>query len=472
MSKDLVFDHVNEQLVLVAGLHGGQHRRDLVRKLRPDVFQIEENRALWTAVRAMASDDLAFEPETLARYVPEELVLYAIDLVKEFPKPSANLRAHLDALLWDKQRFDLATTVLPDLIDAIKDGDADRGVVRSLAKRLTEGLAGAGTGRYLRRPGMTADEQLTAIKARRNGTPCYPYGLAGLDRDPDGHPILVPGAAPGTVLVVTGVSGAGKSTLVARLVVGLIRQHRKVCFGAWEMQSGPMLELLASIHAGVSRRDLAIGKVTDDTLKRVEESMAFVEQYVRFLDNPFVHPYQEDAKRKRSTLDNINELGGYIADSGCSIFVGDLLRRGFTALDPEEEELALYAFQALMSELQVHGIAVQQQRLKDIELRGDKRPTRDGIKGSAAWVEIADTILGAHRPALFKSIPDETFEVCILKQRFGRWPVALEFQWDPDTVEFRDGHEVPYDLGDTRDDDGKIKFGKGRGKKFVRNENR
>ena len=76
--------------------------------------------------------------------------------------------------------------------------------------------------------------------------------------------------------------------------------------------------------------------------------------------------------------------------------------------------------QAMLNEMGVHGILAQQQRLKDIELRPDKRPTREGIKGSGAWTEVPDNIIGVHRPALWKPVPDNVLEVDILKQRV-RW---------------------------------------------------
>jgi hypothetical protein len=88
---------------------------------------------------------------------------------------------------------------------------------------------------------------------------------------------------------------------------------------------------------------------------------------------------------------------------------------------------------------------VQQQRLKDIELRPDKRPTREGIKGSGAWTEVPDNIFGVHRPALWKPVPDNVLEIDVLKQRYGKWPLAVEFDWDPDRGQISGGRSVEYD---------------------------
>ena len=77
-------------------------------------------------------------------------------------------------------------------------------------------------------------------------------------------------------------------------------------------------------------------------------------------------------------------------------------------------------------------VLVQQQKLKEVEQRDDKRPTRDTIKGSSAWVDVADTILGVNLPSLWKAVPEDMLEIIVLKQRYGRWPLLMEAEWQPD----------------------------------------
>jgi len=98
-----------------------------------------------------------------------------------------------------------------------------------------------------------------------------------------------------------------------------------------------------------------------------------------------------------------------------------------------------------VEELGVHAVLLQQQRLKDIESRPDKRPTREGIKGSGAWVEVPDTIIGVHRPALFKRIDDTVLECFVLKQRHGRFPLGVEFRWEPESGMISGGTAIDYD---------------------------
>ena len=89
-------------------------------------------------------------------------------------------------------------------------------------------------------------------------------------------------------------------------------------------------------------------------------------------------------------------------------------------------------------------LATHQQRAGDVEGRADKRPTREGLKGSKGVLEVADTLIGLFRPALVQSCADDTVEAIVLKQRRGRWPFAVRMGFDPRTWALANPREVPY----------------------------
>jgi hypothetical protein len=171
--------------------------------------------------------------------------------------------------------------------------------------------------------------------------------------------------------------------------------------------------------------------------------MRKISRYVVFLENPFNRLIGE--RKGASNERNLDVLHAYIADSGCDVFVADLFERCLVSTDPDDEKHALFRTQAMVEECDVHAILVAQQRLKDIEQRADKRPTRDGIKGSSAWVEVPDNIFGTNRPALWRQTSDDVMELHVLKQRVGRWPMMIEFDWNPETYAITNGREVPYE---------------------------
>jgi replicative DNA helicase len=122
----------------------------------------------------------------------------------------------------------------------------------------------------------------------------------------------------------------------------------------------------------------------------------------------------------------------------------DLLARLIDSAKPEEEQRAWETFQRCAEESGVHGVATHQQRAGDVEQRTDKRPTREGLKGSKGVLEVADTLIGVYRPALVQSVDDKVLEAIVLKQRRGRWPFAVRFDFDPKRWSIAKGREVAY----------------------------
>jgi hypothetical protein len=147
---------------------------------------------------------------------------------------------------------------------------------------------------------------------------------------------------------------------------------------------------------------------------------------------------------KLSNARNLDVVHGYIADSGCEIFVADLFERCLVNDEPSEEKAALFRLQAMTEELNIHTIATAQQK-KDVATRPDKHPTEEGIKGSGAWGEIADNTFGVYRQYQWKPVPDNTIEIDVLKQRDGKGMLAVEFDWDADRGMISGGRTIEYE---------------------------
>ena len=449
-------DPVNEVAVISAALGDESLLDVLLRKILPDHFLAREARDAWVALGEVRRRGLAVDRSSITAVAGEGVATFLRE-ASQTP-PSNNADWHVTNLLWDSARATAAKGPVPAFLEALRDPKAEPERVRSLARQIAVSFDGHEDRKYLHDPKRLVRDQMLEIETGVGGHASYPYGLPGLDfYDPGISGVgsrrrMIPGAAPGQITVLTGVSGGGKSTMAASMALGIAFPNgveseapgRKVLYCAWEMRGGMTLELIACISLGWSRSDLmeGVGPVSTYEGKQIlQDRMELIASRVRFLAMPFRRTQGEKPSNDR----NLDILHGYIADSGCDVFIADLWKRCLRDASPDAEEDALVRQQAMVEDCRVHGILLQQQRLKDVEAREDKRPTREGVKGSGAWIEVADTIIAPHRPALWKRMDDNKIEAIVLKQGYGKWPLAAEFDWDADRGSITGGRPIEYD---------------------------
>lgn len=434
-------DSANEQVVLASALVDDATREQLTRKLKPEHFFEETHKKLWRALQEMQQRRLAYDPATFQRLVNDPHAIdYAWKLIELRPVVAENLGFHLQMLEWDRTRAHIATGPLATLLQALQDPKQPPERVRALARHVSQAFEHQ-VGAHTYDAHELVRDIANDLAARMEGRACYPFGIKGLDNFENDRRRLIPGAAPEQITVLTGVPGSGKTTLAARVTLGLRAQGRRVGYAAWEMGGQVTLETLSALDLELSRTNVQEGRITKEQAKAIAEHAEELAKDITIFKNPF----RRGRGTKPTNESNLDAVHQMLVDSGCDVVVFDLWKRCLVDARPEHEEEALYRQQAMLAETKAHGILLQQQRSKDIEQREDKRPTREGIKGSSAWTEVADTIIGVHRPALWKRIDDQFVEVFVLKQRYGRWPLGVEFAWDGDLGSITGGRSIDYE---------------------------
>lgn len=448
-------DVVNEIVMLSAVMVDQNAAARYLPTISADSFFGEGHAAAWAVLQRLRDQGLTYDPATVRQMSGGTVNTDTLDAyIADRPAAPPNLRYHAECLAWDRARIEAVRGPVTQFLEAIRDPQSDPSKVRALARAIGTSFDGMGDRRYLRDPAGLIREHRAELEDRRMGRAVFPYGLEGFDfrgedEDRPGEARLIPGAAPGKVTIVVGVSGSGKSTTTARLALEQARQGRKVLYGAWEQKSNMTLEIVAAISLGWSRSDIMAGKLTEEERDELLGEMERLSEWIRFLDLP----YGRAAGERRSNDSNLDLLHQYIADVNPDVFIGDLFRRVLVETEPDAEEQALYRAQAMAQETQAHMILVQQLRLKDVEARPDQRPTRESIKGTSAWIDIADTIIGWYRPHLHRNVPDDTIQAIVLKQRYGAWPLAIEFDWQAEYGAVDRGRLIPYDRPGTEADD-------------------
>ncbi len=452
----VVIDHdvTNEGIVLAAVLVDEDLRNELVPKTPTDRFRDTDYAVTWEALRRLLAKKKGFDIQLLHKEVAGKVKLSLLKhLMATYPEPPVDMDTHLNALNWDSTRARAVEDSIPTFLRALRDNEEKPATVHALAERVARSLVVTTDKSFMYNPKHLAAQQRLEIEKRRDIS-CYEYGIKELDFYPDGKHRCIPGAAPGKITNLTAVSGSGKSVLAAYIGLQQARKGRKVLYGAWEMGPGDTLEAMAIISfqkqdegegALGSRYAMSTGGLDENELDTLEERMEKIGEYVKFFDPPF----SSDMGRKYTNDDALMELHRMVVDSGCEVVVYDLLERMFPDGSPGEERRALFAFQQIHINTNTHAIICTQQKLKEVEKSNDKRPTRSTILGSQAWVDISDTIIGVHLPARWKPIADDSIELLLLKQRFGKWPQAMTFEWDGDAMTIQNGRDVDFEHGDS-----------------------
>jgi replicative DNA helicase len=466
-------DAFNECVVVAAVCVDQEIADELLPAISSDHFFARGHAAIWEALRRMQALGLYYDPATVSQMSGGDAdVEYLEKLIAERSAVPPNLRHHVRMLYVDKRRVDATRGPVSQLLESLRDPTTPFEKLRAVAHQVGGAFDGVGTEAYLIRGSDLAAAHGPVLEERRTGRACYGYGIPGLDfytEDDEqkgivaGDPRMIPGASPGTITLLTAVSGSGKSTVAARMILAWARENRRVLVGAWESGEAPTLELLASLSLGMSRTDIKIGRFDKEDQRELLGEMERIGEHVTFFKLPFGRARAGEKNYNDRALDLVRQV---VADSRCEVFVADLMRRAFKETDPDDEEQGLFRLQAMGKELDVHQVWLHQQRMKDVEQRPDKRPTREGVKGSSAWVEVPDAMLGVHLPALWKNVPNDKIEIDVLKQRDGLWPQAVEFDWVPEFAKITGGKTVDYSRpGDENAMDAMVQhsFGKKRG---------
>ena len=448
-------DVLNEQILIASALVDPLVRDTLLPKVQAGLFIDTQHGLTWEAMQRMHQKKLIFDLPALALELGGSVdTAYLQSLIATYPTAAANIGTHVSSLRWDHTRAETTRTSLPDFLRAMQDPKESPAKVKALARAVEQSLDVALDRSFMANPRLLANSHKEEIRGRMTRS-CYEYGLPALDyfdhdqEEPTEHR-LIPGAAPKKITLITGVSGSGKSVVAARIGLEQARRGRQVLYGAWEMGDGDTIEMMANTSLSWSRTKTSTGKLDEKDLDQHAKRMEEIGQYVHFFDPPF----HQDPSRKYSNDDALDELHRQIADSGCEVVILDLWERCIQDGSPGPERRALFKTQQIAKATGTHIILVCQQKLKEVEGRKDKKPTRNTILGSSAWVDIADTILGVHRPALWKPITDDVIEISILKQRFGKWPMNIQFEWDGELMKIAKGQEIEYEHPGTREQDG------------------
>ncbi len=452
-------DTTNELIMLAAVINDEKARRKYI-NLSPDLFLGPGHMEMWTCLQEIFRRDLDYSPEVVKSIAGDAFDHKTLD---EYARSRegivSNLAHHAERLRYEKMRHEAAIGVVPLFIDALRNPQTEPEDLKSLINQLQQTFIGGGS-KYIQSGRSVVAELKQELKGRREGTAICSFGIDALDnycqgdtvkikvdgdwvdKDVSGLPRMVPGLAPGLITALTGLSGSGKSVFSARLIKEQVKNKKRILWGAWEMPKVNSMEMVGTISGGFSRTEFMSGRFNEDDEDELIEILNERSDYIDFFSLPDIRPKGD--KFERFNDKNLDAIHQAIAESGCDIFIADIFKYALHEMKPEEESRAIKRMGYIAKKEKCHVILVHHLNLKELEGREDKRPTRDAVMGSSGWINDVDNALSFHNPYLFGKDCEinNKFEIHILKQRYGIWPQAIEFEWDADTGWFENGKTI------------------------------
>ncbi len=416
-----------EQSVLGAMLIDADCIKDVMDKLAPEDFYIQQNRDIFETIYTMFSYALPIDGVTVAEEMQKNGTFnenttrkYLADLV-DFIPTSANVSAY---------------------VKIIQDKSLLRSLAKSAGEILTmtqEGLGEAAEQKvYAIRRGRSAQEmvpiaqlikplldQLNDLSSGKTGLPGLPSGFSAVDQK-------IHGLNKSDLILLAARPGVGKSSFAMNMALNVARQSQKtVAVFSLEMSKEQLLVRLMASEGLVDLNRLMTGRLSASDWGKVTQAARTLRQTdIRIDDNPMLTAADMNAKCRR-----LENLGLVIVDylqlmssSGGKGYAGENRQQAVSDISRMLKIMA--------KELNVPVICLSQLSRAN-EKREDKRPMLSDLRDSGAIEQDADIVIFLYREDYYKEDTENrnVAECIVAKNRHGETG-KVPLRWAPEYVTF------------------------------------
>jgi len=427
--EKLKYSLKHEKIVLGTMLRNSDVMKHLCLSMGANEFHSDIHKLIFGGLQTLNESKLSYTSPTLITLLPDS-DWGGKDYLEELEKVSnpKNIDHHVNRMRWDRARVEVYEEVLPELVAELKDPRSDIEDTIEIGGRVSERLRDA-RGTNAKETGRGLSGKYSAsLRARQVGTTFKSSSYPAIDKN------LVAGFANGKVTVICGAPSSGKSSFALNLAR---RQAKtwKVGILAWESGIQDALDIVTA-----SQLRIPLEKFEKLSHLLTTEEQNQIDDYVaNLLDTEqiaFLKPPPKSIRHGKPWEINdrvLDWVEGELDNWGRDIVYWDLFEKRFADHGPNAIANALDNVQDMVKphRLNLHMVLLHQLNLKEVERRQDERPTRDALKGTAAYIEVPDLVLGMYRPAVYDpGVEDNIIEIICLKQRKGPWPWKVICNWE------------------------------------------
>ena len=433
LSRQMPHSLEAEQAALGALLIDVDCVKDVMDKLQPDDFYIQQNREIFETIYTMFSYSKAIDGVTVAEEMQKNGTFrqdttrnYLIQLMEMTPT-SANVMEYVN-IIRDKSLLRSLAKAAGEISTMVQEGLGEAGAILEAAEQKVYGIRRGRSAQemtpiaQLIKPFLDRLNDLAAGKREVGG---LPSGFAHVDRK-------IHGLNKSDLILLAARPGVGKSSFALNIALNVAKQTQKtVAVFSLEMSKEQLLVRLMASEGLIPLNTLATGRLSStDWGKLTQAARVLRRTDIRIDDNPMLTAADMNAKCRR--LDN---LGLVVID-----YLQLMSSAGGRSYAGENRQQAVSDISRMLKimakELDVPVVCLSQLSRAN-EKREDKRPMLSDLRDSGAIEQDADIVMFLYREDYYKEDTENRniAECIVAKNRHGETG-KIALRWTPEYTTF------------------------------------
>lgn len=438
---ELPYSMQAEQSVLGAALLDPSSVDVIVQKLRPEMFHVRQNRAIYTEILTLVTNSLPVDVVVLSERLGADAAFPSVADAKAYlaevadTVPSLSNLSHYINIVNEKYIKRQLVEQAREIMEQAGDDVESKVMLEAAEQRLYEIRAGRDT--------SEAQQLKYAILDIMSRLQL----LAGPDRDeylgiPTGYSFLdhkLTGMGRSDLLILGARPGVGKTSFMLNITVNVARRHFPVVFFSLEMTKDQLAGRVLAAEAFVDSRLFRTGVENNsdwDDLTRVSEVLAPLPVY--FDDTSAITIPEMKSKVRRINREVMASTGKPV---GLVVIDYLQLMSGTRRNDNRVQEISEITrnLKIMAKDLNVPVLCASQLSRNTEKGRADHRPQLSDLRDSGSIEQDADVVMFLYREAYYASddpdVSSDHAEVIIAKNRHGETG-TVELMWDGDHTRF------------------------------------
>lgn len=420
-----------EQAVLGSMLIDADCIKDVMDKLQPQDFYLQQNREIFETIYSMFIYSRPIDGVTVAREMEKNGVYrddtraYLLQLMEVTPT-SANVMEYA-GIIRDKALLRSMAKAAGDIAAMVQEGVGTAGDLLSAAEQKIYAIRQGRGSQEMATVGAVLNDVMEQLAKLTAGSepPGLSTGLSAVDRK-------INGLNKSDLLLLAARPGMGKTSMALNVALSAAKASGKtVAIFSLEMSKEQLVTRLLANEGLIENTRLATGNLRESDWEKIAQAASVLNQTnIRIDDNPLLTVADMNAKCRR-----LENLGLVVID-----YLQLMTSAGGKGYSGENRQQAVADISRMLKimakELQVPVLCLSQLSRAN-EKREDKRPMLSDLRESGAIEQDADIVMFLYRDDYYNSDAEKrnVAECIVAKNRHGETG-KVELRWMPEYTAF------------------------------------